>query len=116
MLPDAARRSYDVLVTNDSRQLDNPDETRAIRDSGMHHVRYHQDTRRGVDGLASAMAAVMAAIRPIVRELEASKTQLLIEIQRLAQGKRHTAVDPAIDPPPYRPSHAGQPNRRKRKR
>jgi hypothetical protein len=58
LLPDAAQRSYDALLTNDSGQLDNVDECRAIRDSGMHHIRYRQDTRRGgggLEGLAYAM-------------------------------------------------------------
>jgi hypothetical protein len=113
LLPDAAKRGYDVLVTNDSGQLENPEETRAIRDSRMHHVRYHQDTRRGVDGLASAMAAVMAAIRPVVRELEASSPQLLIEVQGLAPGRRHSSIDPVLDPPPYWPRRARQSTRRK---
>ncbi|HEY2764187.1 MAG TPA: DUF5615 family PIN-like protein [Pseudonocardiaceae bacterium] len=36
LLPDASRKGYEALITNDSAQLDNPEETRAIRDSGMH--------------------------------------------------------------------------------
>lgn len=69
LLPDARKRGYDALVTNDSAQLSSVEESRAIRDSAMHHIRYYQDTRRGMDGLALAMAAVMGAIRPVVREL-----------------------------------------------
>lgn len=35
LLPDASARGYDGLLTKDSAQLDSPDESRAIRDSGM---------------------------------------------------------------------------------
>jgi PIN like domain len=36
LLPDAARRGYDALITNDSAQLKDESECRAIRDSGLH--------------------------------------------------------------------------------
>jgi hypothetical protein len=49
-----------------------------FRDSGMHHIQYRHDTRRGVDGRALAMAAVMAAIRPVVRGLNDARRQLLV--------------------------------------
>lgn len=108
LLPDAARQGYDALVTNDSGQLVSAEESRAIRDSGMHHIRYYQDTRRGVDGLAIAMASVMSAIRPIVKELEAAGSQLLIEIQSVTPGRRHKTTDPKSDPPPYWPTRASR--------
>ena len=83
------------------------DQTRAIRDSGMHHIRYRHDTRRGVDGLALAMAAVMAAIRPVVRELHDAHGQRLVEIQAIQPTRRYKITDPRVDPPPYWPRHAG---------
>ncbi len=46
LLTDAGKRGYEVLVTNDKNQLEDVEESRAIRDSGMHHVRYDQDTTR----------------------------------------------------------------------
>jgi hypothetical protein len=116
LLPDARSRGYDALLTNDSAQLDSVEECRAIRDSQMHHLRYHQDTKRGVDGLALAMAAVMAAIRQIIRDLEDADGQRLIEIQAIQPGKRHHTTDPRVDPPPYWPSRAGHPNRPRRQR
>ena len=67
LLADAAARGYDVLVTNDSGQMDSPKECRDIRDSGIHHTRYRM--LDGLDGLALSMGAVLAAIRPIVKEL-----------------------------------------------
>jgi hypothetical protein len=111
LLPDARRRRYDALLTNDSGQLSDDKECRAIRDSGLHHIRYRQDTRYGMDGLALAMAAVMAGIRQVVRELEDIDGQSLVEIQAIQPGKRHRTTDPSVDPPPYWPSRVGHPHR-----
>lgn len=108
LLPDAARKGYDAFVTNDNRQLTDPEESRAIRDSGMHHIRYGQDTRRGLDGLAASMGSVMAAIRLVVADLEGTDGQRLVTIQSIRVGRRHEIVDPRTDPPPYWPSRAGQ--------
>jgi hypothetical protein len=58
LLADAAARGYDVLVTNDSGQMDSPKECRDIRDSGIHHTGYRM--LDGLDGLALAMGAVLA--------------------------------------------------------
>ncbi|MGH8574910.1 MAG: hypothetical protein ACREX8_20435, partial [Gammaproteobacteria bacterium] len=70
-------------------------------------IRYRHDTRRGVDGLALAMAAVMAAIRPAVRDLGDAEGQRLVEIQSIQATKRYKITDPRVDPPPYWPRHAG---------
>jgi hypothetical protein len=112
LLPDATKRGYEALLTNDSAQLDSPVETRAIRDSGIHHIRYHQQTRHGLDGLALALAAVMAAIRPVVSELQTTAGQRLVEIQSLQRTRRHRTIDPRIDPPPYWGRRAGTSGRR----
>ena len=109
LLPDAAARGYEVLLTNDSGQLDNPGECHAIRDSRMHHVRYR--IQPGLDGLASAMGAVMAAIRPVMKDLDGAAGQRLVLIQSISPSRRHTIIDPAVEPPPYWPSRAGQPRR-----
>ncbi|MGH3889371.1 MAG: DUF5615 family PIN-like protein [Pseudonocardiaceae bacterium] len=116
LLPDASGKGYDALITNDSAQLDSVEETRAIRDSGMHHIRYRHDTRRGIDGLALAMAAVMAAIRPVVRELDDADEQRLVEIQAILPTKRHQITDPRVDPPPYWPRRAGAVTRSRKHR
>src|ERR1700743_2316445 len=111
LLPDARRRQYNALVTNESAQLDSIEESKAIRDSGLHHIRYRQDTRRGLEGLALAIASVIAAIRHVVGELEHADGQRLVEIQSLQSGKRYKVIDPRVDPPKYWPSRAGQPHR-----
>jgi len=116
LLPDAHRRGYDALLTHDSAQLDSAEECRAIRDSRMHHIRYHQNTRRGLDGFALAMASVMAAIRQILRELEEVDGQRLVEIRAIDPGRRHRTTDPRLDPPRYWPSRVGQPHHPRRPR
>lgn len=115
LLPDAARRKYEALLTNDGAQLDDAEESRAIRDSGLHHIRYPHNTARGVDGLAVAMAGVLAAIRPVLAELTEVDGQRLVEIQAVHGGRRHRTVDPRVDPPRYWPSRVGQPASRGRR-
>ncbi|WP_200302638.1 hypothetical protein [Streptomyces adelaidensis] len=36
LLLDAARKGYDVLLTKDGRQLEDPDETDSIKKAGIH--------------------------------------------------------------------------------
>lgn len=116
LLPDAKRRNYQALLTNDSAQLDDVDESRAIRDCGLHHIRYPHDTSRGLDGLAFAVAAVLAAIRDVLVELESADGQRLVEIHGIQRGRRHRAIDPNVDPPRYWPSRVGQPSRPSKRR
>jgi len=116
LLSDAAHRGYEAFVTNDSAQLDSAEESRAIRDSGMHHIRYRQDPRRGVDGLAAAIGSVVAAIRLVIRDLEAADGQRLVAIQAIVAGRRHEIVDPLVDPPPYWPTRAGKSRARRGRR
>ncbi len=117
LLPDAGKRGYEVLVTNDKNQLEDVEESRAIRDSGMHHVRYDQDTNRGKEGLALAMASLLAAAVPCIRELEAATGQRLVHIKSIAphqRSARYDVVDPIKDPPSYWPRGGPAPRRPRR--
>ncbi|HEY4458600.1 MAG TPA: DUF5615 family PIN-like protein [Pseudonocardiaceae bacterium] len=101
LLPDARRKGYDALVTNDSAQLDSIEESKAIKESGLHHIRYRQNTRLGLDGLALAVGSVIAAIRQIVSELEQADGQRLVEVQSNStgasiQGRRSTGGTAAV--------------------
>lgn len=58
LMPDAAGRGFDAILTNDSKQLDDAEECRAIRDSGLHHIRYRQRTGRGESGGKNGLALV----------------------------------------------------------
>ncbi|MBV9821373.1 MAG: DUF5615 family PIN-like protein [Actinobacteria bacterium] len=117
VIADAAGRGFDALLTNDSKQLDNVAECRAIRDSGLHHVRYRQHTGPGESGgrtgLALAMAAVLAAIRHVVRDLEQVDSQRLVLISELLDERRHEVIDPRRHPPAYWPSRPSRPGRRR---
>jgi PIN domain-containing protein len=117
LLADAAQRGFDAILTNDSKQLDDAAECRAIRDSGLHHIRYRQQTGRrdnsGLNGLALALGAILAGIRQVVRELDEADGQRLVLIHEIRSERRHDTIDPRIDPPPYWPSKPS-PTRRKR--
>ena len=95
-----AKGKFDAILTNDGAQLDDPDECRAIKDSGLHHVRY--EVKNGIDGLAIAIGSVIASIRSIVELLEKSEKQLLVRVSSI-QGKRYSVIDPAMEPPRYWP-------------
>jgi hypothetical protein len=98
---DARARGYDVMVTNNIRQLNDPDECDAIKKSGKHVVLYNMDI--GLQGLALASGAICAAIRPVVEDLARRERQHLVRITGLAAGKKRYAIsDPAQHPPsPY---------------
>lgn len=117
LLPDAARRGYEVLITNDRSQLEDPEESRAIRDSGMHHVRYDQDTSRGKAGLALAMASLLAAAVPCIAQLEAADGPRLVHITSIAphaRTARYEIINPIKVPPPYWPRSGPAPRRPRR--
>lgn len=60
LIPDAKGRGYDVLVARDSRQLEDPQESKLLKRVGIHHVRFAQGSGR--KGLARAIGAVIASI------------------------------------------------------
>jgi hypothetical protein len=100
LLPDAGTAGYEVFVTKDSNQLADPVETRLIKQSGIHHVRFQQD--EGVAGYARAVGALVAAMADVVAELDTASGQRLVRIVKLDPKKRrHETVDPDIDPPSY---------------
>ncbi len=113
LFADAPQRGYEALITNDKGQINNPEECRDIRDSGMHHIRYDQDTSKGKEGLALAMGAILAAIVPLVKELDGTP-QRLVHIAAIAphkRGRRFEVTDPVTDPPSYWPRSGPAPRR-----
>jgi hypothetical protein len=100
LLPDAASAGYDVLVTKDSNQLEDPAECRLIRRSKIHHVRFRQG--EGIRGLGAAVASVIVAMPQVITELEAADGQRLVRIEGINPVKRrHTTIDPNVNPPAY---------------
>ncbi len=101
LLMDAARHGFDVIITNDADQLNDPEETKAIRRPRLHHVRYR--VPRGPHGQARALGGLTAAMPLVMRGLEQASGQRLVEI-RVPSGKldeRCRIVDPQRDPPAY---------------
>jgi len=103
VLRDAAAQGFEVLVTNDASQLDDPDETDAIKKSGLHHVRYGQRYDLGLTGLALALGALIAAMPLVMADLAKVTGQRLVRINGLDPRGRHEVVDPAKSPPRYWP-------------
>jgi hypothetical protein len=97
LIPEAADKGFSVLVTQDSRQLADPNECRILKKSRIHHVRFEQP--KGLRGLARAMGALVAALPDVVDELDAVKSQRLVRIVGLADRKRHEMIDPSVNPP-----------------
>lgn len=98
LLRDAGKK-YDMFVTNDIRQYDDPEECRAIRDSGLHHVTYTLPLN-GLDGIALACGAICAGLRAAVIELNDVREQRIVKIASLDKNRRrHTITDPRKSPP-----------------
>ncbi|WP_206685758.1 hypothetical protein [Kribbella qitaiheensis] len=92
-----------MLVTNDASQLDDPDETDAIKKSGLHHVRYGQRYDLGLSGLALALGALIASMPLVMADLTKATGQRLVRINGLDPRGRHEVTDPAKSPPRYWP-------------
>lgn len=99
LIPNMASSGYNVFVTKDVNQLNDPDECRAIQKAKVHHVTFFQG--QGLRGLALAVAGLIAAMPRIIEELDDAKGQRLVEITALRDRPRHRMNDPARHPPPY---------------
>lgn len=100
LIPDCAKRGYDVFVTKDRSQMNDPEEVAVIRKAGIHHVTFKMDSGRA--GYARAVASIVAAMPAIVDELEAADGQRLVTIRKIdGNQKRHSVVDPSVNPPRY---------------
>ena len=103
LYPDAARRKYAVLVTNDAAQMDDPDECQAVKRSGIHRVSYRHK-HKGLRGLAVAVASMVAAMPDVVEELGNAGGQRLVAIEGInPTRKRYRVIDLQRDPPRYWP-------------
>jgi hypothetical protein len=99
----AKERGYECVVTNDHGQLFDPDETRAIARSGLHHVRYKQ-RHEGRRGLAFALGALITVLPSLLDDLEREIGQRLLRVESFDPSrKRYEMIDPASDPPAYWP-------------
>jgi hypothetical protein len=101
LLPDAAKRGFDVILTNDHNQLSDPVEVKAIKRSKLHHVRYAIPV--GPHGLSRALASVAAAMPTVMDHLAVVTSQRVVKIKPIP-GKptdRFEMVDPNSGVLPY---------------
>jgi hypothetical protein len=100
----AKERGYAAVITNDRGQLDDPQETRAIAESGLHHIRYSQKTKLGLKGLTLALGALVASLPLVLDDLADEPAQRLVRIEGLDPNKKHyKVIDPKANPPAYWP-------------
>ena len=76
---------FQVVVTNDAKQMNRKLEVEAIARSGLHRVQYPHK-QDGLPGLGLAMATVCAALPSLLQELAASDGQRLVLQQRSVAG------------------------------
>jgi len=87
------------MVSANHHQFRVPGEVRAIRRSKMHVVHYEQAD--GLSGLGRTAGGLLAAIVPVIDELDSASSQLLVRIPCISARKRHEVTDPRKNPPEY---------------
>lgn len=102
LLRDAKQRGYGAFLTNDQNQLNDPVETRAILDSGIHHIRYQRRVQ-GLAGQAIMFGSVTAAMPLLMTELVDAPGQRLVKIRSVSRRSkdRFEMFDPRKHRPPY---------------
>lgn len=103
LLPDAKRRGFNVFITNDRSQLNDPHETRVIVQSGLHHVCYPR-IGSGLRGQGLTLASLAAALSFAMEEIRSATNQLFIAVKKIdgAPSSRVIVRDLVINRPPYR--------------
>lgn len=97
---------FDVVITNDTKQLSRPLEVAAIAQSGLHRIEYRQNNKHGgLVGLGTAIATVCAALPHALSELEAADGQRLVALTSIdpTRQNRLQITDPAVAPPKHWP-------------
>jgi hypothetical protein len=98
---------FQLVVTNDAKQMNRKSEVEAIAKSGLHRVQYPH-RQNGLGGLGLAMATVCAALPSVLQELAAADGQRLVTLRAIDPGRdhRYAVRDPANDPPKFWPRAA----------
>ena len=103
----AAQAGFQLVVTNDAKQMHRKSEVEAIARSRLHRVQYphRQD---GIVGLGLAIATVCAALPSLLQELDSADGQRLVTLRALDPGRdhRYSIRDPFTDPPKFWPQAA----------
>ena len=95
---------FEVVVTNDAKQMNRKLEVEAIAKSGLHRIQYPH-RQNGLAGLGLAMATVCAALPSALQELAAADGQRLVTLKGIDPGRDHRygVRDPATNPPKFWP-------------
>lgn len=98
---------FQVVVTNDAKQMNRKLEVEAIAKSGLHRIQYPHK-QDGLAGLGLAIATVCAALPSVLQELAAADGQRLVTLKGIDRGRDHRygVRDPATDPPKFWPEQA----------
>jgi hypothetical protein len=98
---------FQIVVTNDAKQMNRKPEVEAIAKSGLHRIQYPHK-HDGLAGLGLAMATVCAALPSVLQELATADGQRLVTLKGIDPGRDHRygVRDPAIDPPKFWPHQA----------
>jgi hypothetical protein len=101
----AAEAGFQLVVTNDAKQMNRKPEVEAIAKSGLHRVQYPH-RQNGLIGLGLALAC--AALPSVLQELASADGQRLVTLRAIDPGRDHRYVvrDPASDPPKFWPQQA----------
>jgi hypothetical protein len=105
----AAVEGFEVVLTNDTKQLSRPLEVIAIAESGLHRIEYRQNHKHGgLAGLGAAIATVCAGLPHALAELDQACGQRLISLNGVdpSQQSRLRIVDPASTPPKFWPTRS----------
>jgi hypothetical protein len=95
---------FQVVVTNDAKQMNRKLEVEAIANSGLHRIQYPHK-QDGLAGLGLAMATVCASLPSVLQELASSDGQRLVTLRAVDPGRdrRYGVRNPAVDPPNFWP-------------
>lgn len=98
LFADAAKQGYEAMLTLDLAQLSSIDESRALKQSGLHHIGIQQGrSAQGVRGMARVIASVVVAMPYVLADLDAVEGQRIVELSLLGATRRHEMLNPRRD-------------------
>ncbi len=84
LLKRAGSKGFDLIITNDRDQVNDPAESRAIRRSGIHHLLYPRMGGKGLSGFTLTLAALLAALPAVLAAITDSDNQLFIRVKKIS--------------------------------
>ncbi|MEV6984230.1 hypothetical protein AB0M95_23655 [Sphaerisporangium sp. NPDC051017] len=102
LYPRAVNEGFQVILTNDGKQMQRPREVAAIKASGLHRIEYPHK-HAGLAGMGIAIATVAAGLPGALALLEEADGQRLITLRGVdpTPRSRMQVIDPKIAPPKF---------------